>query len=283
MKRVRRPFWKTLKKIIFDFRPDVIATYSASASWFIILSFFPFIIMLLAMIQFLPYSSEDLSFINMEFIPEIIRQLLQKIISELLHTNQIILPVATFTGLLSASTGFYSLIKGLNVIYKRKETRSALAVRAMCLLYTVLFLVILIAVLTSLVFGRAIYHGVLEMFPFFSDTVLTVINWRFLVALIVLTLFFTLLYKTVPDRKARWFGEIPGALVAAAMWMAFSYLYSLYISNFNRFSAIYGSLTAVILFMIWLYSCIYIIFIGAYVNVLLQKTGASIILKKPTK
>ena len=56
-------------------------------------------------------------------------------------------------------------------------------------------------------------------------------------------------------------------MLSATGWLGFSYLYSFYIDRMANYSATYGSLTAVVLCMIWLYACMYIMFIGAELNV----------------
>ena len=89
-------------------------------------------------------------------------------------------------------------------------------------------------------------------------------------SVIVLTAFFVLLYKTVPNRHTRWLAELPGAILSAISWMGVSYLYSLYIAQ-ERVVRVYGSLAAVVLLLIWLYACMYIVFIGAKINYLLRK------------
>ncbi len=267
-----RDLYKRIAETVEAFRPDLIAAYAAGATLFIIISFFPFMIMLLSLLRFLPFTDADLAFINFDFIPPKIYELITAMIEEIAqNTSVAVLPIAAVTGLWTASTGVLSLTKGLNVVYHRKETRPYFAVRGMCLFHTILLLFIIVAVLTVLVFGKSLYQWLTEWFPFLSNGLLHVISWRSVIAMVILTLFFTLLYKTVPDRKGLWFGEIPGGLFSAVGWMLFSYLYSLYINRIDRFSAIYGSLTAVVLMMIWLYACIYIVFIGAYLNVLLQR------------
>ena len=84
----------------------------------------------------------------------------------------------------------------------------------------------------------------------------------------VLAGFFWGLYLLIPNRKSDRAGaELPGAILSAAGWLGFSYLYSFYIDRMSNYSAMYGSLTAIVLCMIWLYACMYIMFIGAELNV----------------
>ncbi len=270
--RMLRKIFRYIRALVQDFQPDLIAAYTASTAWFIMLSFLPFVIMLLSLLRFLPFSTEDLSLLEFEFAPPVIRELLRSVVGEVTqNTSAYVLPIAAFSGLLSASTGFDSLIKGLNVVFDRKETRSFLKTRVICVLYTVAFLLVIVTVLAGLVFGRMIYNNLANVAPF----MIRMIDWRFLSAFLILTLFFTLLYKTVPNHKMKWFAEIPGAFISAGMWLAFSHLYSLYISSVERFSKIYGSVTVLILFMVWLYACIFIVYIGAYANKMLYKHIAS--------
>ena len=58
----------------------------------------------------------------------------------------------------------------------------------------------------------------------------------------------------------------PGAMIASVGWIAYSVLFAFYIDNFSNYAPLYGSLTAVILLMLWLYSCMYILFLGAEIN-----------------
>ncbi len=269
-----------VSRIVRNFHPDVMASYAAGATLFIIISFFPFIMLLLSILRFLPDNAATLEYISLDFVPDIIKQLLLTVIEEIAeNTSTVVIPLAAISGLWSASTGFVSVSRGLNAIYNRKEGRAFLVVRGLWIAYTMLFLIVLTAVLGLLVFGRSILSWLETTTPFLSSE-FKLINLRFIVAFILLLVFFISLYKTIPDRKSRWFAEIPGALFSAVAWIVFSHLYSWYISGIERFSKVYGSLTAVVLLMIWLYICIYILFVGAYINRLLTQSRVSAYLLK---
>ncbi len=272
MKQKLRKGINFIKTVITDFHPDLITSYTASVAWFIMLSFLPFMIMLLSLVRFIPFLQDENVSLDIGFVPVGLRDLVQSLLTEITeHTSSVVLPIGAVTGLVSASTGVASLIKGLNVIYKHRETRPMWRVRLMCLVYTIVFLCILVAVLLLVVFGKTLYQALSQSVLQLPIGISRMINWRLWVIVLILSLFFTLLYNIVPNRKSKWYSEIPGAVVASCVWMAFSHLYSLYITNFDRFTMIYGSLTLIILLMIWLYACIFIVFIGAFVNVLLQE------------
>jgi membrane protein len=74
----------------------------------------------------------------------------------------------------------------------------------------------------------------------------------------------------IPNRSTKIYREFPGALIAAIGWMGFSYLYSFYIDNMSNYSKTYGSLTAIVLFMLWFYFIMHILFIGGEINTVLS-------------
>ncbi|HIU47977.1 MAG TPA: YihY/virulence factor BrkB family protein, partial [Candidatus Avimonoglobus intestinipullorum] len=79
-----------------------------------------------------------------------------------------------------------------------------------------------------------------------------------------------LVYKTFSGKKMPYKRHLPGAVFTTAGWMVFSFLFSIYIENFANYSYIYGSLTAIVLMMLWLYSCMIILLFGAELNMLNQ-------------
>ena len=99
----------------------------------------------------------------------------------------------------------------------------------------------------------------------------SIINVRAVISFLVLFLFFWLLYVILPNRKATFTHQIPGALVASAGWLIFSYIYSFYVNNINNYSKFYGPMTTMALLMLWLYACMYILFLGGMLNHLLEK------------
>ena len=120
----------------------------------------------------------------------------------------------------------------------------------------------------------------------FGNTLLTLISLRFPSTVYVtkiiidiknvfLTVYavviFTLLYRFVPGITMKLSEHIPGAVLASAGWMLYSYGFSMYIDRFNGFASTYGSMTTMILFMLWLYFGMYITLIGAEINQLLAK------------
>jgi membrane protein len=161
-------------------------------------------------------------------------------------------------------------MRGLNSVYEINETRNGLLLRAIAALYTLIFAVMVLITMTLFVFGNRLYFWIERKLPVFVDTALVIISLRTIVGLIVLIIFFLIIYTVIPNRKTKLMSQMPGAMLCSGGWMGFSYAFSFYIDNYSNYASTYGSLTAVVLFMLWLYFCMYILFLGAEFNLLFE-------------
>jgi len=93
-----------------------------------------------------------------------------------------------------------------------------------------------------------------------------VIDLRFFLLVFLQTMLFCAMYTALPNRKARFSGGLPGALLASIGWLVFSQIFSVYVENFSQYANIYGSVYAVALSMLWLYFCVLILFYGGLLN-----------------
>ena len=246
--------------------------YAAQSAFFIILSFFPFVMLLLTLLQYLPFSQEQLARFTIGFLPADVDLLVQSVINELYEkASGTVVSITAVVALWSAAKGIMALTRGLNAVYDISETRNYLLLRLRAMLYTLAFVVILLVTLGVLVFGSSIYHWLIARVPSKLDMALRIISLRSLVGFALLTGFFLLMYLFLPNRRTRIRDELPGAVVSACGWLAFSYIYSYYIEHLGNFSYLYGSLTAVVLLILWLYFCMYILFFGAELNVFLKE------------
>jgi membrane protein len=253
-------------------RDDHVAAFSAQAAFFIIISFFPFIMLLLSMIRFLPVEESSLMHLFSEVFPVSVNSMIISVVVEIFDTNasSTVISITAITTLWSAGKGFLAIMKGLNAVYEIKETRNYFFLRAISAFYTLIFAVMLIATMILFVFGNRLYFWIDQKFPALTDAAFLIISLRTILGLAILVTFFLIIYVVIPNRKAKITNELPGALLCAGGWMSFSYAYSYYIDNFSNYSSMYGSLTAVVLFMLWMYFCMYLLFLGAEFNLLME-------------
>lgn len=261
------------KQIIDKYTKDEMTVYAAQASFFIVIAAFPFIMLLLTMIQLLPgLSKSDLMSTLIAMMPELFHSLIVNVVDDLFTQSPgTILSITAITALWSASKGMLSMERGLNRVFDSQEKRNYIISRLICSGYTIIFMLVCIVSLILLVFGTTLQNMVLRIFPIIANVTIYVINFRNLLAMALLTISFAGLYTFIPKKKQKIKNQFPGAIFSTLCWIGFSYLFSLYFENFKKFSYMYGSLTAVVLLMLWLYVCICILFFGAEINYFLEK------------
>jgi len=180
-----------------------------------------------------------------------------------------LLGVMGLSAIWSSSRCLLSIINGLNQIYGSPVKRSYIFLRLTSVVYILVLQLTVVVSLVMLVFGERINDWLITTLNIsgLSDFI---VNIRWIMGLLVLILFFMFIYTIVPERKTRFLSELPGAVISAFGWLGFTGLFTIYTNDFSNYGALYGSLTAAVILMLWLYFCMYILFFGAEVNVYLQ-------------
>ena len=271
MENLKR-IWGKSKALLRYISSRHITVYAASACFFMVLSFFPSLVLLLGLVRNTGYSLELLTELLEGVVPSALLPSVEKLIrSTYRATSSAVVSVSALTALWSASRGIHGVLTGLNAIYGVRESRGYLYTRSMSVLYTFAFLIVLLLTLVLHVFGKSVSRWLtgldVPLFSLFG----WVIQQRFFLLLILQVLLFTAMYMFLPDRKNRFMDSFPGAVLSAAGWQLLSLLFSVYVENFNAYANIYGSVYAVALCLLWLYLCLCILFYGAALNRWLQK------------
>ncbi|MCM1569329.1 MAG: YihY/virulence factor BrkB family protein [Roseburia sp.] len=241
-----------------------ISAFSASTAFFFFLSLVPMLIMLCTLIPYTPLTEENLMMVVRDVVPERIAPLIEDLITEVYEESAGILSVAVIATLWSAGKGVLALMRGLNAINDVEEKRNYFVVRLVASLYTALMLVVMLLSLVVMIFGNQLVDMALYRIPQLKVLVEFLMCFRFLAVWVILTYIFAAIYAFVPDKKQRFREQIPGASFAAMVWGVFSWGFSLYVDWADY--SIYGSLSIIILVMLWMYFCMYIILVGAYLN-----------------
>lgn len=242
-----------------------INAFAASTAFFLFLSMVPMLVMLCTIIPFTPLTEDDLVTLVTEVTPDVVDSLVESVIAEVYAKAAGILSIAVIATLWSAGKGVLALMQGLNAINGVEEKRNYFLVRCVASLYTLAMLVIMILSLFVMVFGNQLVGIALRRFPGLWPLVSLLMRFRYLFVLVVLALFFTAIYTYVPNKKLQFKEQFPGALLAAAVWSVFSWGFSIYVGLSDSYS-IYGSLSIIVIIMLWLYFCMYIVLVGAYLN-----------------
>ena len=247
-------------------RKDHVSAYAAQAAYFLIMSFIPFVLFLTAIVQYTPLTYREVRQAIMSVVPENLQGFVLNIVAEVFSKSAAVLPLSALVALWSSGKGMQALINGLNTIYHVKETRNWLVNRIYSMFYMLLFVLALIASLLLLVMGNRIHVLISGYVPFLGNVIGRILGAKTFLVFVMPFFVFLVLYRYLPNRRASLKSQVPGAFLTAVAWSVFSYLFSLYFTFFPDFSIMYGSLSTLILVMVWLYFCMNLLLYGAEIN-----------------
>ena len=263
---------RTIYRLYFIFRDfgwqmtkKNIAAFAASTAFFLFLSMIPLLMALCAILPYTALTESNLISAITRFTPDAMNGLVISVVSDVYARSAGTITVFAIVALWSASKAMLALIHGLNAVNDFEERRNYFVLRFVACIYTVIILIAILVAIFVMVFGNVIVDLLLMDIPPLHILVQFFMRFRFLVSWVVLTLIFALIYAFVPGSKMRFKRQIPGAAFAAVLWSAASYVFSVYVDNFNGFGT-YGGLTTVVILMFWFYLLMYILLIGAHIN-----------------
>lgn len=244
-----------------------LGVYAANASFFILLSLFPGMMLLIGLLQYTPLTPDDLQAALSSLFPAALEPLLDYMTQELFVANSVALvSFSAVIALWTASKGAYSLLRGLNRVYRLRERRGWLRIRLRCALFTLLLLTALVLTAALHLFGRHLAEE-LTLSDYAPLRLLgALLRLKYWLMALLLSGLFSLIYTLLPDHVGKPALTLPGAALAAVGWQVFSALFSAYVLRFGNYSLYYGSLSAIAVAMLWLYVCMLILFLGAVLN-----------------
>ena len=246
-------------------RKQNISAYAASIAFFLFLSVVPMLILICTILPYTPLTEENLMTAVTDLTPDMLDPLVKSLISDVYNRSAGLLSIAAIATVWSAGKGVMALMQGLNVVNGVEDTRNYFFIRVIASFYTVVMLVVVILSLFFMVFGNQLVTLALHRIPRLETLVSFVMNFRFILVWAILTLLFAFIYTYVPDKKLKFKEQLFGAVFSAVVWSVFSWGFSVYVTYGNTYG-IYGSLSIIIIVLLWLYFCMYIVMIGAYLN-----------------
>lgn len=256
------------KKAISDAQLPV---YAANAAFFLLLSLFPAMALLLGLIGRLALSTEEFFAFFQQLIPDVLFSLFTETIRSLDIESGPLLSISALTGLWSASRGIYGLLQGLRRIGHDREHRSFLKLRLLAIAYTIAFLLALLMTFSLFALGRTILRVLGAAQAPIVEILRFLLRGRGGIAFLFLTALFLMIYRTFPPGQRSLRQSFPGSLLTAGGWVLFSWLFSIWAKMFSGYSRVYGSVAVVAMTMLWLYFCLEIVLLGALLNERLQK------------
>ena len=255
-----------LKKV----RRHHLAAYSGQSAYFLILSALPFALFLLTLFQYLPIDTQALLDGIALIIPGKYMPAAEAVLNDIhVASGSTIMSLSVVITIWTAAKGIMAITEGLNSVREIEEHRNYFLLRFKAASYTLIFAAVIIFTVFVLVIGNQIYSWIRTVFPSFPEYSQLLSMLKSFIAIGFYILIFTLFYKFLPAKPMKTLKQIPGAVFTTAGWMISSYIFSLYVDLSKSPSYMYGSLSYLILFFIYLYMIMYIFFLGAELNFLL--------------
>jgi len=240
---------------------------SAQITYYLILSFFPFLVFLINSLSFTPLSSEMLTTNFNMFLPNETGALLKNVVVQTLQAkSSTFLLLGMIGSLWVAFKGISAIMRGLNKAYHVEENRSFIKLTSIAIIATIGVAIMIMFSLIMIVFGKIIGTYV---FGLVGEKALFNIIWSFLrysIPLSIMVITFYLIYRYVPNRKLKFSNVIVGTIFTTVGWVTTSLLFSFYVNNFANYGKVYGSLGGVIALISWIYISALIILIGGELN-----------------
>ena len=269
MKKIKQ-IYQNITNITAGVSADHVGAYAAQTSYFFMLCMIPIILLLLTMVQYTPVTKADVMTAVIQVFPSSVDSLITSIVNQVYNQSTGVIPITIVVALWSAGKGVLAMTSGLNCVYKCNETRNYVFLRIRATIYTVMFIIVIIFLLVLSVFGNTLNLFIAEHIPIMLGVAKKLLETRIIITPIVLVAFSLMIYKFLPNRRDKFRYQLPGAMFSAVGWMIISWIFSVYLDVFKGFSSMYGSLTTIVLIMLWMYFCMYCILLGGELNVLLN-------------
>jgi len=262
-----------IMKLLHKTKEDDIFALSAQFSYFIILGIFPFLILAISLLcnysSYIYYILNSLS----TFLPQDVYKIVFNVISYSVSScSKPYLSVSMLIILWSATSGSATIINGINKAYGFTAKRNYFFLRLRGILFALAIMVTMQILFAIIVAGSQLLTFVqnIEMFPNINYVLINI--FRYALPFILLFVTFSAAYKFLTYEKVELSFVLPGALFATTGFLIGSYAYSHYISKrILYYSTIYGNLSGVFIFIIWIYMLSFVFLTGAEVNYLASR------------
>jgi membrane protein len=267
----KRTWMGTLTRTLREFKEDDLTLLAAALTYYGILSLFPALLVLLALLGLAGTGTINTLLDNIGSIaPGATRDVITNAVNNLQNSNQAA-GVAFFAGLAGAlwsASGYVGgFMKAANVIYEVEEGRKFWKLKPLQIFVTVIIVLLTTIITVAIVVTGPVAEKVGNIIGA-GDTAVTVFNIvKWPVIAFIVSQIFAFLYWVGPNVKQpgyRWIS--PGGILAVVLWIVASAAFAFYVANFGSYSKTYGSMAAVIIFLVWLWITNLVMLLGAEFN-----------------
>jgi len=269
-------FSKVMVRTVKEFIDDEMSTYASALAYQMLFSLFPFLLFLIALIGFL-HLPDFFSWMRLQsalVLPPQALDQVNPVIDQLQQSKGGLLSVGIVVALWTASAGVRLTMSAMNAAYDVVEERPAWKRIPMSILYTIGLAGMLLAVAALMVTGPQVMGwlaaqiGLEELIV----TLWTILRWPLIVILLMVAV--AVIYYVMPDVKQEFRFITPGSMLAVVVWIIASLGFAYYVKTFADYNAMYGSIGAIIVLLLYFYISSAVLLLGAEMNAVIEHMSA---------
>jgi membrane protein len=259
-------------RTVTEFVDDEMSTYASALAYQMLFSLFPFILFLIALIGFL-HLPDFFSWLRLQselVLPPQALEQVNPVIDQLQQSKGGLLSVGIVIALWTASAGVRLMMSAMNAAYDVVEGRPAWKRFPLSIIYTVGIAGMLLVAAALMVLGPQVMEWIASQvgLEYFIVTLWTIVRWPVVVILLMMAV--ALIYYVMPDVKQEFRFITPGSVLAVVVWIIASLGFGLYVKEFANYNAMYGSIGAIIVLLLYFYISAAVLLLGAEMNAVIE-------------
>jgi membrane protein len=272
------PWRQVVARTIAEVADDNCLGLAAQLSFYFLLALFPALIFLVALIGYVPLETtfgELLAALG-TVAPQELVELIRGQLALIAEGSQVsLLTLGVLGAVWSSSAAVVAIIDALNRAFDVTEWRPWWKRRLVAIGLTIALAAFIVIFLVLVLIGPSIAFRIADWLSLGSAVAVlwTLIRWPVMIGCLVLAV--DLVYHFAPNRDARWVWITPGSILATCLWLASSFGFKLYVTNFGDYTATYGAIGGAIVTMLWFYVSSMAILIGAELNGVIDEAWRS--------
>ena len=257
--------FKYLKRLLNIINRAEMRILPGSIAFFLFMAIVPAILIIAIICTKFSFSVTDIIIFFEDILPRSVEEVLLSITKSSIDGYSIGFLILS---LLLASNGPHAIILASNTLYGI-DNSNYLVRRIKSFVLTIILMSLFLFILIVIAFGNVILKFILELSIFEGIAsniynLFIILKWPF--AIIIIALFIKVLYTIAPDKKIKSKYVNKGVIFTTIGWVISTAIYSYYANNMAKYDIIYGSLSNIIILIIWVYVISYILVIGIAIN-----------------
>ncbi|KHA73005.1 ribonuclease BN [Pseudomonas chlororaphis] len=266
------PLHRVMVRTVTEFVDDEMSTYASALAYQMLFSLFPFILFLIALIGFL-HLPDFFSWLRLQselVLPPQALEQVNPVIDQLQQSKGGLLSVGIVIALYTASAGVRLMMSAMNAAYDVVEGRPIWKRFPLSIVYTVGIAGMLLVAAALMVLGPQVMGWIAAQVGLedFIVTVWTIARWPVIVILMMVAV--ALIYYVMPDVKQEFRFITPGSVLAVVVWIIASLGFAFYVKTFANYNAMYGSIGAIIVLLLYFYISAAVLLLGAEMNAVIE-------------